>query len=115
MRRRIYIDPEGDLSDCTERPYTLDDSHLPSAGFEICDVGALYDGDLWERYQAACDEVRRLRSAVCCALINEPFDEVEKAAHEEDRAIALDDPDAQVKYQAIEARLRANALAKVTP
>ncbi len=55
MRRRIYIDPESDLQDNTDKPYLWEDSDAPAPGesFGWCRTGALYDEALWAQYQAA--------------------------------------------------------------
>lgn len=85
MRRRIYIDPEGDLGDHTDMAYLFDPEHdFPPEGqpFSICDTGALYDGDLWNRYQRACHTASVLRALICEKLIAEPYDEVELAARD---------------------------------
>jgi len=76
MRRRIYIDPEG-LRDITDSPYLYDTDHYPNGPLAICDIGALYDEVLWEQYQAANAELRRLHREVVLALRSEPYDAVE--------------------------------------
>jgi hypothetical protein len=78
MRRRIYIDPEGDLSDQTDSPYLYRLDQPPDEELSSCRTGALYDDALWVEYQAACKEASRLRGLVCRALVNEPWDDVER-------------------------------------
>ena len=85
MRRRIYIAPDGSgLEDVTDRPYRyrLDDD-LPLA--------TLYDDPIWNAYLAARKAFRVLESAVIGHLHGcEPYDDVERQAAEESRAL-LDD------------------------
>lgn len=108
MRRRIYVDPEGDLLDETERAYLFRDDDQPEPGqrFSICDRGALYNESLWARYVAACEVANDLRNKVCEALVREPYDEVERAVRTEWNA--ADEYDAEQSHT-WEAQLRENA------
>jgi hypothetical protein len=88
MRRRIYIDPEGDLSDQTDSPYLYRLDQPPDEALWICRTGALYDDALWAEYEAACKGTHRLRGLVCRALVNEPWDDVERDLAERYTALA---------------------------
>lgn len=84
MRRRIYIAPDGSgLEDVTAQPYRYrHDDDLA--------LGALYDDPIWIAYLAARDALNVLESAVIGHLHGEPYDEIERRAAEESRAL-LDD------------------------
>lgn len=77
MRRRIYVNPEGDLEDHTNKIYLYDPTEGPWDEPEWCRTGAFYDDALWAEYHAACEEVSRLRGRVLEKLRFEPLDEVE--------------------------------------
>lgn len=114
MRRRIYIDPEGDLGDHTTRAYLFHPERDPTdTAFSICDTGALYDDELWQRYEAACEESNRLRNEVVSALVHEPYDGVELAAREV-MNIRDDNWDRDAMEQA-EAQLLAHAATRNKP
>lgn len=81
MRRRIYIDPEGDLQDITDEPYRWDSSQEPFTRAGWCRQGVLRDEALWSQYQAAVAELNRLWSLVRDALKYEPLDAVEIDLH----------------------------------
>lgn len=116
MRRRIYIDPEGDLGDVTTCAYALDPDHDPPGprGLEICDIGALYDDELWRQYQEACAVAHRLRGAVCRALVYEPIDNVERYAYESSQRTRLADCDEDTK-RSLRESLLARAMARRSP
>lgn len=87
MRRRIYIDPEGDLSDNTASPYLYDVERDIDEPLGICRTGALYNESLWAEYEAARRRASELRRRVCEALINEPLDDVERSLHTRAKAL----------------------------
>lgn len=95
MRRRIYVDPEGDLQDRTDSPDSYADEQ-PWTEVAWCRTGVLRDEVLWAQYLVAVAEVSRLRRMVVEQLRYEPPDEVETriAARVEHMCSADDwDPD----------------------
>ena len=83
MRRRISIDPDGaGLYDHTDRPYLFDEDG-PNSEYE----GALYDEDLWRAYLDAEEAFRAATRAVCNALVDEPYDDVERELGAKARAL----------------------------
>lgn len=107
MRRRIYIAPDGSgLEDITAQPfrYRIDDDLA---------CGALYDDPIWLAYLAAREALQVLESAVIGHLHGEPYDDVERHAGAEARAL-LDDREVASairvpKMEEISARVVAHA------
>lgn len=91
VRRRIYCDPgSGHLEDVTSNVYLFDD---PREGRHK----ALYDDALWQRYLVAEAACSAIASEVVEALVNEPYDHVERELNQRMTKI-MDE-----RYDAVEA------------
>lgn len=118
MRRRIYVDPEGDLGDHTLDAYLFEeefDFPPPGQPFTVCDTGALYDNELWSRYQIACHEAAVLRARIVEKLVAEPYDEVELWARDEYKRVHAPEDWDEDAIQRVRQRLMDNAAKKDAP
>lgn len=105
MRLRIYISPDSPLEDITGDPFLYDCNCEPDTG--VCGRAALYDVDLWNRYQAALELADDLKEQLFKKLKLDPWDDTERALWAEDVRRSVDE-----EYDhATALKIRAKALA----